>query len=159
MPILTKSGRVVIAESIKLRNLHMAWGSGDGAWLTPAAESPDTVALMSEVGRRMVDTVDFVAPDEGGAIILPSGAFSLSGAPTNHIYLKTKFTFTDAPSAVIRELAIFAGTEVVAGLPAGQRYFEPAQVTNPGRMIHIQHFQPIYRSIAVEESFEVVISF
>lgn len=160
MPILTKSGRVAIAESIQLRTLHMAWGSGDGAWLTPAAESPDSTALQNEVGRRLVDSTAFVVPDEDGEIILPGGVkYTLSATPTNHLYVKTKFTFTDAPSDVIRELAIFAGTLVVGGLPVGQRYFTPAQVSDPGRLLHIEHFQPIYRSPAVEENFEVVVSF
>lgn len=159
MPILTKSGRVVIAESIALRPLHMAWGTGDGAWVIPPAEDPNTTALMAEVGRRTADTVGFVVPDEAGLIILPTGSYTLSATPTNHLYVKTKFTFSDAPSSVIRELAIFAGTEVVAGLPDGLRYFTPVQVGNPGRMVHLQNFQPIFRSPAVEESFEVVISF
>lgn len=160
MSILTKSGRVVIAESIQLRALHMAWGTGDGAWTTsPAAEDPDSTALLAEIGRRTVDEASFVVPDVAGSIILPSGNFNPSVTPTNHLYVRTKFVFTDAPSSVIREMAIFVGSTMIGGLPGGQRYFTPAQVATPGRMLHLQNFQPIYRSPAVEESFEVVISF
>lgn len=160
MPILTKSGRVVIAESIQARPVHFAWGTGDGVWTTTVpSEDPDATALMNELGRRVADQVSFVVPDAAGSIVLPSGKFSPSATPTRHLYCKTKFTFTDAPSSVVRELALFVGTEVQAGLPAGQKYFTPGQVTNPGRMLHLEHFQPIYRSPAIEESFEVVITF
>lgn len=159
MSILTKSGRVVIAESIQIRGLHMAWGSGDGSWVIPTAEDPDAIALISEVGRRTVDVASFVTPDDDGLIVLPGGAFSTSATPTNHLYIKTKFTFSDAPSSVIRELGVFAGTQVIGGLPPGQRYFTPPEISNPGRLLYLQHFQPIYRSPAVEESFEVVITF
>lgn len=160
MPILTKSGRVVIAESIQARAVHFAWGSGDNAWTTTVpSEDADATALINEIGRRTADEVSFVTPDVAGSIVLPSGTFSPSVTPTRHLYCKTKFTFTDAPSSVIRELAIFVGTTVQSGLPAGQKYFTPGQVTGPGRMLHLEHFQPIYRSPAIEESFEVVITF
>lgn len=160
MAIFPKSGRVTIAESIQLRDLHMAWGAGDGVWTTsPAAEDPDATALIAEIGRRIVDQAAYVVPDAGGAIVLPSGNFTISPTPTNHLYIRTKFVFTDAPSSVIRELAVFVGTTVVGGLPGGQRYFVPAEVATPGRMLHLEHFEPIYRSPAIEESFEVVITF
>lgn len=160
MPILTKSGRVVIAESIKARAVHLAWGAGDGDWTTsPPAEDADATELISEIGRRTADEVSFVLPDPDGLIVLPTGTFTLSVTPTNHLYIKAKFTFSDAPSSVVRELAAFVGTVTQAGLPAGQKYFTPDQITNPGRMLHLEHFQPIYRSPAIEESFEIVITF
>lgn len=160
MAILTKSGRVVIAESIQERPVHFAWGIGNGAWTTVVpAEDIDATSLISEVGRRTADEVSFVVPDVAGSIVLPSGSFSPSGTPTRYLYARTKFTFTDALSSVIRELAIFVGTTFVAGLPGGQRYFAPADLATPGRILHLEHFQPIYRSASIEESFEVVITF
>lgn len=159
MPILTKSGRVVMAESISSRPVHIAWGTGDGAWTTTVPpENVDAVALMSEVGRRTA-TIGFVTPNEAGDIVLPNGTFSASATPTNHLYMKAKFTFGDASSAVIREIALFVGTEVIPGLPAGQEYFTPAEVAAPGRMLHLEHFVPIFRSSAIEETFEVVVTF
>ena len=160
MPILAKSGRVVIAESIAARPIHVAWGIGDGEWTTTVPpENADATTLISEVGRRTADEVAFVVPDPAGLIVLPTGTFSLSPSPTNHLYIRTRFTFTDAPSSVIREIAAFVGSVPVSGLPGGQRYFTPAQIANPGRLLHVEHFQPIYRSSAIEESFEIVITF
>ena len=159
MPILTKSGRVVIAESIQPRPVHIAWGTGDGEWTTPPAEDVDATELLNEVGRRTADLVQFVTPDEDGVIVLPTGNYSVSATPTNHLYIKTKFTFTDASSSVIREVSAFVGTQPIAGLPAGQRYFTPSQIADPGRMLHLENIQPIFRSPAIEETFEIVVTF
>lgn len=159
MPILTKSGRVVIAESIQIRPVHVAWGTGDGAWVSPPSEDGEATELISEVGRRTADLVQFVTPDEAGTIVLPTGNFSVSETPTNHLYIKARFTFSDASSSVIREVSAFVGTEPVAGLPAGQRYFTPSEIADPGRMLHLENIQPIFRSPAIEETFEIVVTF
>lgn len=160
MPTLTKSGRVVIAESIAERPIFFAWGAGDGAWTTtPLPEDIDATALMAEIGRRAADQISYVVPDAGGSIALPSGVFSPSVTPTRHLYVRTKFNSGDAPSSIIRELGVFVGTELQPGLPPGQTYFLPGDVAAPGRLLHIEHFQPIYRSASIEESFEVIITF
>lgn len=159
MAILASSGRIVIAESIGIRDLHLAWGQGDGAWVTPPAENSEAVALQSEVGRRTVTQVRYVNPDPGGAIVLPSGNFTVSATPTRHLLLSIQFDFADSSSAVIREIGVFAGTVMVGGLPSGQQYFLPADVADPGRLLHIENIEPIYRSSAIRESFEIVITF
>lgn len=159
MPILTKSGRVVIAESIKARAIHLAWGAGDGSWTTPPSEDSNTTALLNEVGRRTATEVTFVVPDVAGDIILPTGRFSRTATPTNNLFVSTQFDFTDASSSVIREIAVFVGTTTDGALPPGQRYFIPSQVTSPGRMLHLENMVPIYRSPAIRESFDVVITF
>lgn len=163
MPIFAKSGRIVIAESIALRPLHIAWGTGDGSWITPPAENPDATALLAEVGRRVASEVGYVTPvtDAGlpAEIELPTGRFNRSATPTNHLLVTANFDFADASGSVIREVAVFAGTQVDGALPPGQSYFTPAQVTNPGRLVHIENIEPIFRSPAVRESFEIVITF
>lgn len=160
MPILTRSGRVAIAKSLAAQPLHLAWGIGDGDWvLTVPAEDSNATGLISELGRREVTEVGYVVADPGGAIILPTGTFSPSPTPTNNLYLRTQFDFSDAPSDVIRECGVFVGSTMIAGLPAGQKYFTPAQVATPGTLLHLEHFQPIYRSPAIREAFEVVITF
>jgi hypothetical protein len=159
MPILTKSGRVVIAESISLRPIHCAWGTGDGAWTVPPSEDADATSLIAEVGRREASEVAFVVPDVDGDIILPSGNYSRSGTPTNHLLIVTNFDFGDASSTVIREIGIYVGTTVVGGLPGGQKYFVPAEVATPGRLLHVENMAPIFRSPAIRENFEVVITF
>ena len=159
MPILTRSGRVVIAESIASRPLHLAWGLGDGAWNSPPTESLDATELTDEVGRRTVTEVGFVVPDNAGDIVLPTGTFSRSVTPTNHLYCRTAFDFADASSAVIREIGLFSGTTVVDGLPPGKNYFLPSEIDNPGRLLHLENMVPIYRSPAIRPSFEIVITF
>lgn len=159
MPILTKSGRVVIAESIALRAIHCAWGTGDGTWTVPPSEDSNATNLMAEVGRREASEVAFVVPDVAGDIVLPSGKYSRSVTPTNHLLVVTNFEFTDAQSSVIREMGIFVGSTMIGGLPGGQKYFVPAEVATPGRLLHIENFAPIFRSPAIRENFEVVITF
>lgn len=159
MAILTKSGRVVIAESIKARDIHIAWGLGDGAWTVPPSEDSEATELMDEVGRRAATEVSYVVPDVAGDIIQPSGRFSRSVTPTNHLYIATTFDFGDASSSEIRESAVFVGTELVGGLPPGQQYFPPSDVAAPGRLLHLENLAPIYRSPAIRESFEVIITF
>ncbi len=160
MPILTKSGRVVIAESIAARPIHLAWGIGDGAWTTtvPAEDSDDT-ALISEVGRREATEVAYVELDVDGDIVLPTGTYSRSVTPTNNLFISTNFDFLDGGSSVIREIAIYVGSVMIGGLPGGQKYFVPAEVDEQGRLLHLEHFQPIYRSPAIRENFETVITF
>lgn len=160
MPILTRNGRVAIAEALSQQPLHLAWGTGDGSWATTVPpENVEAVALLNEVGRRTVTTVGFVVEDEDGLIVLPTGSFTLSATPTNNLYLRTQFEFADAQASEIREIALFAGSQMVAGLPVGQQYFMPSEVSDPGLLVHIENFQPIYRSPAIREAFEIVISF
>lgn len=159
MPILTKSGRVVIAESIAIRPLHLAWGSGDGAWTTPPSENINAEALISEVGRRTVSETAYVIADAAGDIVLPTGRFTRSSTATNNLYLRTAFDFADGSGLVIREIGIFVGSTTDPALPSGQRYFTPSQLATSGRMLHVENLVPIYRSPAIRESFEVVITF
>ena len=51
MATLPMSGRAAIASAISKRPLHVAWGSGDGAWLVPPPENSTATALQSELGR------------------------------------------------------------------------------------------------------------
>ena len=159
MPILTKSGRVAIAESIALRPVHIAWGLGDGAWLTAPSENPNALALQEEIGRRTANNVGFVVADPVGDIILPTGRFTRSVTPTNMLLVEVSFDFSDASSSVIREFAVFVGTEVVAGLPEGQRYFVPSEVSNPGRVLHLENSPPIFRSPEIRPGFKIVVVF
>lgn len=159
MTILTKSGRVVIAESIADRPIHLAWGTGDGAWSTPPAENSNATALQNELGRRAASEVAFVVPDAAGDIELPTGKFRRSLTPTNNLYISTQFDFSDAPSDVIREISVFVGTQLNPSVPPGQTYFQPSDIASPGRMLHLENLVPIYRSPAVRERFNVVITF
>lgn len=161
MAILTNSGRVAIANAISKLPVHMAWGLGDGAWVTPTPENPNATALQSEVGRRVATEILYVVPDPAGPIVVTQGSFSLSpgNAPTNNLFIRAEFAFSDAPSDVVREVAVFSDTVIDTGLPPGQEYFTPSEITDPGKLLYIEHITPIFRSPAIRENFEVVITF
>ena len=72
--------------------------------------------------------------------------------------MRIAYDFGDAPASIIREVAVFAGTQVQAGLPAGQRYFTPGQIVSPGTLVALERITPIHRSPATRETFEHVIT-
>lgn len=160
MAILTNSGRVAMAKSVKTQPIHLAWGSGSAAWdTTPVPESITAEALVAEVGRRKASYVAYCTPDTNGSIIVPTGKFSESATPTKHLYMRFAFDFTDAPTSTIRELAVFVGTVTNAALPPGQMYFEPGQVTDPGTLLVVENIQKFERSASVRQTFEFVVTF
>ena len=73
--------------------------------------------------------------------------------------MRFAFDFTDAPTSIIRELAVMVGTVTNPLLPAGQMYFEPSQVTDPGILLVIEHIQKFERSASVRQTFEFVVTF
>lgn len=161
MPILTNSGREAIANALAKLPLHVAWGTGDGAWITPPSENNEATALMAEIGRRKVTQWKFVVPDPDGTIEVPTGKFSFSpgNAPTNHLWMQANFDFSEASGAEIREVAVYSGTTVDPGLPSGQMYFTPDQVVEVGLMLYLDNITPIFRSPSIQENIEVVITF
>lgn len=231
MAIMTRSGRAALADAIRQRPLHLAWGIGNEEWDTSAAEftasfdenekvqlphsyvtdvvltsadgattyvagtdyivdgstgiirrvvtgaiaaageivanytidtpPPDVAqtALLGELGRRVVDEVAFVVADDEGSIVAPTGRFTLSSEPTNHLFVRVRFDFIDAPDATIREQGLFVGTTTDEALPAGQLYFEPADVTDPGILLIVQNTVPIIRQPSTRETFEFVVTF
>lgn len=170
MAILPRVGRAAIAASIKAQPLHLAWGLGLTSWGdNPPAESADATALVAEIGRRAVTSAQYVVPDSNGEYEFVTGAdssgnpiiskFSISATPTNRLMISTRFDFGDAPSAVIREFGLFVGTQTIGGLPAGQMYFTPAQIANPGTLLQLENCKPIYRSASTRELREFLIVF
>ena len=160
MAILTNSGRIAMAMSVKAQPIHLGWGSGNATWdTTPQPESIDSAALLNEIGRRKAAYVAYCAQDDAGAIVVPTGKFAESATPTKHLYMRFAFDFTDAPTSTIRELAVFVGTQVQAGLPSGQMYFAPSEVTDQGTLLVIEHIQKFERSASVRQTFEFVVTF
>lgn len=159
MSVLTDSGRAVIAESVAQRPIHLAWGTGDGEWDTPPSEDVAAVALIHEVGRRKVFQVSHVAPADDGEIVVPTGRFTLSDAPTGHLYLSFRFDFEDAADEVIRELGVFVGSVPADGVPSGKLYLLPDELADPGTLLLIENISPLYRNAASRQTFEFVISF
>lgn len=159
MSVLTQIGRVAIADALRNLPLHIGWGAGDAAWdaSTPPVDTSDTT-LLTEVGRKSVLAAGFVTPDPGGLIIVPSGSFSASAEPTSHLLVSATFESTDSPSQTIREAGVFVGTQAAAGLPAGQTYFLPADISNPGRLLVVERFDRFTHGVAQSHTFRFVIS-
>lgn len=160
MALFPNSGRIVSAESIAARPLFVAWGLGNSAWTSPPVESVLATALISEIGRRLVQDISYVVPNVDGSIITPSGNYSASGTPTNHLMISATFQFADAPSSVIREVGVFVGAVInPAETDVGQLYFVPSEMTSNGRLLQIQNVAPIFRSPAIRETFSFIIDF
>lgn len=121
--------------------------------------SVTATGLSDEIGRRLVDEVEFAVEDENGAIAAPTGRFSVSVNPTRHLYVRTRFDFADASDQVIREQALFVGTVTDGALPPGQRYFEGAEVTDAGIMLLLQNSPALIRQPTSRETYEFVVSF
>lgn len=159
MSSLSLAGRLAIAKIIFGSPVHLAWGIGDGAW---ADDGPTVTGeengLVSELGRRVATQKSYVVPDSAGAIVLPEGSFTVSVTPTRHLYFRIDFDYAEATGAAIREVGLFINTVTLAGLPAGQKYFTPAQVSDPGQIIHLRNYVPFYRFPSNRERFEIVMT-
>ncbi|WP_265031310.1 hypothetical protein [Wolbachia endosymbiont (group A) of Tiphia femorata] len=122
-------------------------------------ESITSEKLLNELGRRTADEALFCTGDENGELLTPSGRFKSSAVPTNNLYLKFTFDFTDAANQVIRELGVMVGTKVKKELPPGQRYFEPQDIEDPGILLVLEHTVPLIRTVATRETFAFVVTF
>lgn len=158
MAILTNSGRAALATALKNSPIHLAWGSGLPAWdATPYPEQMDATALVAEIGRRKATSVQFVTPDPNGLIVVPNGRFTLASQATPYVYCQFDFDYDDAPTSVIREIAVFSGTVTDPALPPGQMYFLPQHIINPGILTVLENIPRVDRSQNVQQAFRFVI--
>lgn len=158
---LVDDGRTAFAVSFLNETLHLAWGSGNEDWDDPGefpsgAPTPTVsdTELEDEIGRRVVTQASYVDPFVGGEISFPEGEFSISSSPTRRIYLKTSFLKTEEPTATIREVGLFMGTQTLSV----EDYLEPGDVTDPGRLVILYRFAGITRSSTRREVFEFVLT-
>ncbi|MBI3727369.1 MAG: hypothetical protein HY254_03435 [Burkholderiales bacterium] len=165
MAVLQDQGRIELAELIKNRPLHLAWGRGLPAWdAAPTAETITATALVDEIGRRVASQKQFVVPETDpnapNTIKVPGGdLYRIVATPSRYLLLEFVFDYGDGTGESIRELGLFVGTELAAGLPAGQRYFTPAQVVAPGRLYMLDHIPRLIRSGATEQVYRYVLPF
>jgi hypothetical protein len=160
MATLVDSGRTAIADTIRGSTIFMGWGSGLTSWDTTfVVEQLSKTQLVTPVGYRKLTESAYCTPDPAGTIVVPTGSFLITQTPTKHLYLRFTFDYEDAPNAQIRETAVFLGTTTQAGLPLGQMYFSPAQVTNPGTMLVAENIARLNRNPATRETFEFVVTF
>lgn len=179
MAILTRSGRIAIAQAIANQPIHLGWGTGGEDWSDTNIPPEDTesTALINEVGRRTAHQVSFCEASETGDIITTSGRFQTTETPSNSIYLEFRYDFDDGVGHTIREVGVFSGSEMLASLPEGQRYFLPNEIENEGTLLQLEHqgmkvddgdgnliwqegrFPSIARSSSTRETLEFVITF
>ncbi|MGY3806826.1 hypothetical protein ACWNG8_06815 [Aeromonas veronii] len=160
MGALANSGRAAVAVSIKAQPIHLAWRRGDVAWdATPSPETPTTSDLVAEVGRRRVTQSLFCTPDPTGEIVVSEGRFTATIEPTNYLYLRFAFDFTDAQDETIRELGVFVGTEAKPTTPVGQDYLLPGDIEVSGTLLVYERIQKLVRGSQVRQQFEFVMQF
>lgn len=160
MATLQESGRIALAIAVASQPIHLAWGHGSPAWdAAPQPEGNTNAGLVDEIGRRASTQVGYCRPDANGEIELASGRYTLSAEPTTYVYVKFVFAFAEAAGETIREQGIFLGTQVKAGLPAGQRYFLPADLASPGRLYALERVTAFPRNGATRQMFEYVLPF
>lgn len=160
MAIITNSGRSAMAAAIKNSPLHVAWGTGNETWdNTDNRESRHATELTAEIGRVKVKTVGFCTPDDAGDIVMQGARFMSSPTPTPNLHIKADFDFSDGLGQTIRELGVFVGATVAKGLPKGQRYFTPDNLTDKGVLLALDYITPMERGVGSKVSFDFVISF
>ncbi|MDT0137283.1 hypothetical protein [Acidovorax sp. PRC11] len=150
MAVLQDAGRIKVARLVATQPIYLAWGRGRPAWdaAGPEPETTTHTGLISEIGRIIATSVQFVVPDDAGAIEMPGGnRYALSAVPTQWLYVSWDFRYDDAAGETVRELGVFLGGTVAAGLPAGQRYFPAEQVTSPGDLYTLEHLAEPFKRV------------
>ena len=148
MAIITIPRRAGIAKSIKNSPLFIAWGMGDPEWTGTEKYPEDAMrdSLFREVGRRAIDSVVFCVGDDEGDIITPSGRWRESETPTNNLFIRAAFDFSDANGYIIREYGLFANTITKSDLPEGKRYFALEDIEDPGELLMVENCAPLIRT-------------
>ncbi|NUZ11747.1 hypothetical protein HUZ36_13250 [Pseudoalteromonas sp. McH1-7] len=160
MATLTQQGRKALARLLSQQAIHLAWGKGDPSWDDTLSPTPtNTTQLTSLIGYRKAKQIRFCEPDEQGEIQVPSGKFSLTDTPSQHLYCQFTYDFEDGLGEHIRELGLMLGTTAKANVPAGKYYLAPDEVAQPGELILLEHRTALFRDQGVRETFEFVISF
>lgn len=161
MAVLQDQGRIALASAIAAQPLYFAWGRGLPAWDAETPPEPTTAtALVDEIGRRLITSVQYVVPHAEGEIELPDGSrYTASAQPSKWVHARWTFDYADAAGEVVRELGVFIGGQMVAGLPPGQRYFTAAQVVDPGDLYTMERFDAFTRNASTRQVQEFVLPF
>ena len=147
MAIVTISGRAGMARSIKHCPLFIAWGQGESDEITTKVnENPSQTSLFREIGRRVIDNVQFVNADDQGDLVTPSGRWTISQTPTNNLYISAEFDFSDGNGYTVREFGLFLNTVTNDDLSIGQKYFLPTEIEDPGELLMLENTVSIIRT-------------
>ncbi|MFV0410289.1 MAG: hypothetical protein ACK5LJ_11525 [Paracoccus sp. (in: a-proteobacteria)] len=158
---LTTAGRASVADILTQQLFHFAWGSGDSAWTASDLGDTDQTALTAEISRKLITVIGFAMPDSGGSIVIPVGTgsetYSRSVTPTPYLYLKASVLPAEDVGAEIRELGVFIKPTLANGVPAGQSYLLPADVSDAGQLLAYSRFEPMTKTSSTRHEFEFVL--
>lgn len=116
--------------------------------------------LVNFLGLLKVTNKTYVTPDVAGLLSTGDGEkWTASGSPTPYIYLEAGYDYIDESDKVIREIGVFADVTLDGGLPGGQTYFPPADISDQGTIINVENIAPITRSVSNKGIFSVVLRF
>lgn len=156
--ILVDAGRTALTNILHEQSLILAIGAGDPAWdaLWGGGSPPDATsgvsALTDLIGVVKPLSKQFVTPDSEGEISISDGVdvqkYTASVDPTRFLFVRWRLDFGDAPTATIRELAVYFNTTFDAGIPSGQSYVEDtgANITDIGDIFGAERMPPISRT-------------
>lgn len=127
----------------------------------------ELTALTNEMGRRVPNIVGFVTPDDEGGIVISEGLgsdgavvttrYRMVTGPTPYLYMQVAYDLTDAPNGIIRQMG-FCGLHGQRGPAAGQRFFTPDEIDEPGLLLAVEILQPaIPRNPQVRQAVEFVL--
>lgn len=111
------------------------------------------------------DMEDWIAANQGEIpdgklLVVPTGRYvDIHPEESNEVYVRFAFDYEDgaSPPRTIREVGVFVGSAMRAGLPAGQRYFPPGDVADPGRLLALQRDPKLVRAGNVRQAYEFVL--
>lgn len=120
--------------------------------------SDDVNALLNEIGRRKPASKAYVIKDPNGDIQANNFKWSQVNYPTENIFLSFRFNDDEGIGSSIYQIGVFIGAVFNSGLPAGQMYFTPAQLQDPGSLYLLENYEPFPRNTGTRPSFEIVIT-
>ena len=133
--------------------------SSVAAWQA-TVPSPGTTftGLYREVGRRLIQRVQYVYPDPNGVYVTTAGRWSVSSVATRFIYCYVAFDLNDAVTSTIYQFGIFMNTIPATGY-TNSAYLLPSQISNPGTLLNLINVPPIIRNASSSETYQVVLTF
>ncbi len=158
--VLVNDGRILLAQALIDRPAYFGIGAGSADWGTsePPTAGLEQINMVTPIGYKLAHVVQFVRPDEAGDIVLTSGRYALSEQPTNHLNYRLRLEYGEVMQDV-REIHVYVDTQLVSGLPVGQRYFAPEDVAKTGRLLLAERRKPLFFDGTVGAEINLVVTF
>lgn len=159
----TKAARIRMARLVKESgSVFLGLGAGQVGWGdNPPNTVPGATAMVAPLCYRKILVCEYAELDNvNGDIVMPNGdKYKITLTPTDTLYFRGVVELDEGAAFTYREMAVFFETTTQAGLPGGQLFFTPAQVTNPGTMVLIQNRTPVLRNAETRETFHAIATF